>query len=516
MKSNFKPTSLAASIALAIGAATVSLPASAVSLSDNGLGQVAIVPFYTTRGNDTYISIVNTDPDNVIYVKLRFREADNSRDARDFNIALSPNDVWTGVVTQNAEGVPLVQSGDESCTGPNLLESQATRPGLRGVAFTAVDYNGGTSLRRDAAADEDVQLDRTEDGHFEIIMMGVDQPAMGADTAEADRNLAGYATHDSGYFNCSVVADGMDPIDRPVAGMATSWADQIEAPIDVMKVAANFIDVDSGVAAMIPSYMLQAFSDAANPQAPASIFPNLSNALPTETTQIINGQVVADQFQFGSEAVSSLIMATSVLNEYAVGGAGAALYDWVVTFPTKNFFVDAALMASVGIPVTPGAARPPFSEYFQLVTQENGAVIIAPGNGLSCEFVTFGYFDREENFPQDPDNPPEFSPLPERQPERDALCFEVQTLQFGDAPVLNGRNNYGVPLEDGFNSGWMRLSFLGAATQNPGLVGAPDAFYGLPVLSFGVKTYANGVASTRGVLNYGFTQPAAYDRDGTY
>jgi hypothetical protein len=344
-------------------------------------------------------------------------------------------------------------------------------------------------------------------------MMGVDEPVMGAGTPAADRNIAGYATHDSGYFDCAVVASAMDPVDLAVAGMATSWLDQIEAPLDVMKVAANFIDVDSGVAAMIPTYMLQAFSAVANPQSPASAAPNMDDAVPAETTQIINGQVVQDTFPFGSDAVSSLIMATAVLNEYSIGGAASAQYDWVVTFPTKNFYVDATLMESLGIPVDPVAARPPFSEYFQTVTPAGD---IEPGNGLSCELVTFGYFDREEQYPTDPSSPPEFSPLPEQQVERDSLCFEVQTLQFGEAPVLNGRNNYGVPLEDGFTSGWMRLSFLGGPTQTPGLEGAPDTFFGLPVLSFGVKTYTNGVANTGGILSYGFTQPAAYDRDGTY
>jgi hypothetical protein len=344
-------------------------------------------------------------------------------------------------------------------------------------------------------------------------MMGVDEPVMGAGTPAADRNIAGYATHDSGYFDCAVVASAMDPIEVAVAGMATSWEDQIEPPLDVMKVAANFISVDSGVAAMIPTYMLQAFSVAANPQIPASASPSLFNAFPAETTQIINGEVVETQFQFGSDAVSSLIMATAVLNEYAIGGAASAAYDWVVTFPTKNFYVDATLMTRLGIPVDPTAARPPFSEYFQTVTPAGD---IEPGNGLSCELVTFDYFDREEQYPTDPSSPPEFSPLPEQQVERDSLCFEVQTLQFGEAHALNGRNSYGVPLEEGFTSGWMRLSFLGGATQNPGLEGSPASFFGLPVLSFGVKTYDNGVANTGGILSYGFTQPAAYDRDGTY
>jgi hypothetical protein len=246
--------------------------------------------------------------------------------------------------------------------------------------------------------------------------------------------------------------------------------------------------------------------------------PNLNDAVPAISRQIIDGVGVQRVFDRPVDAVSSLIMAIDVLNEYAVGGGGLALNDWVVTFPTKNFYVDYTLVDEPqGDEGIPPSAIPPFTEWFQDVfaVREGGAIVgwdWDPGNGRSCEDVFFGYFDREEGFPKDP-TPPEFSPRPEDTPDGAVICHETNTIQFGDDPVLNGRNNYGVNLEDGFTSGWMRLSFAGENANSIGLVSENgNTFYGLPVLSFGVKALTNGVSAEGGILNYGFTQPAAFTR----
>jgi hypothetical protein len=533
MKTYFKPAHLAASIALALGAATTTLPVQAVTLSDNNLGDVAVVPFYSTRGLDTYLSIVNTSARFAVAVKIRFREADNSRDARDFTIVLSKNDVWTAVVTMGEDGeTPIIKTTDTSCTAPALPAVNDTQ---RGIGFTNIDYNGGTGLGQDAEAPEQNTIARTQDGHFEIIMMGVSEEG---DDVDGDRNIAGYATHDSGYFNCNTVARAMVNVSAPTTGpdgeTLAPATFEFGEPLNVMKVAANLIDIDGGTAAMIPVTMLANFVNFApdgsedlglplglnspgqnilfNPQDDR---PNLNSGVPATSTQIINGALVDSIFLRPVDAVSSLLMAIDVLNEYAVGGASLAANDWVVTFPTKNFYVDYTL---VGEPEQDDAI-PPFTDWFQDVFQVFGPGGVPagydwePGDGVSCELVSFGYFDREEaKFT--PDSPPEFSPVPKGTPSGSAICYETQTLQFGEASVLNGRNTYGVPLEDGFTSGWMRLQFLGEAANIDGLVSDNgNTFYGLPVLSFGVKAYTNGVSNEGGILNYGFTQPAAFTRD---
>jgi len=522
MNTSLKSAKIAAAVALALGAATLTSPSQAVNLSDNALGSVAIVPMYSTRGTDTYISIVNTSPTDAIALKIRFREADNSRDARDFNIVLSPNDVWVGVVTVNAAGIPLVQTADTSCTAPALLASDATNPGMKGKVFTTADYDGSTSLGQDAKAAADIGIDRTTDGHFEIIEMGSSVP--GPDTAEG-RNIAGYASHGSGYFDCSVVAEAMTYTTEPARGMDYPATEQFYPPIESMKVATTLLGVSTGLASMVPITTLQGF-DTADQNIiydPGSTDPNLNNANPAHATQIVNGAVTETDFTHGVDAVSSLIMATEIINEYAVGGAAAALNDWVVTFPTKNFYVDGMLMLQQGVAnntetstLKISVGRPPFSKVF-VGTASDGLIPSSPvpqmndGNG-ACERVAFIYYDRDE-VGHVGDG---FSPTPVG---KDVLCFETQTLQFGATPILNGRNNSRVILAAGFTSGWMDMTFISPVAAVTGL---PAPYYtpandvvsaqlGLPVISFGVKELTNGVIGPN-VLNYGFTQEAAYRR----
>ena len=95
MKRKTLTNALLAGVAGVAGIANIS---NAVNLNPDGLGEVLIYPFYTVNGgNDTLLSVVNTT-DSVKAVKVRFVESKNSREVLDFNLYLSPYDVWTGAV----------------------------------------------------------------------------------------------------------------------------------------------------------------------------------------------------------------------------------------------------------------------------------------------------------------------------------------------------------------------------------------------------------------------------------
>jgi hypothetical protein len=54
-------------------------------------------------------------------VKVRFIEALDSQEVLDFNLYLSPNDVWAGVITANPNGDgAIIRTADTSCTVPEL------------------------------------------------------------------------------------------------------------------------------------------------------------------------------------------------------------------------------------------------------------------------------------------------------------------------------------------------------------------------------------------------------------
>src|SRR5450432_4672902 len=95
MNRNNLTTAVIAAIA---GVAGIANMASAVNLNPDGLGQVLLYPYYTVNsGQNTLLSVVNTTAIGKA-VKVRFLEGYNSREVLDFNLFLSPFDVWTAEV----------------------------------------------------------------------------------------------------------------------------------------------------------------------------------------------------------------------------------------------------------------------------------------------------------------------------------------------------------------------------------------------------------------------------------
>ena len=82
-----------------------------------------IYPYYTVNaGNDTLLSVVNTSNEGKA-MKVRFLEGRNSREVLDFNLYLSPFDVWTAAATTAgalATDPAVLTTNDNSCTVPNI------------------------------------------------------------------------------------------------------------------------------------------------------------------------------------------------------------------------------------------------------------------------------------------------------------------------------------------------------------------------------------------------------------
>ena len=100
--------------------------AEAVMVNPNGLGQVLVYPYYTVRNGynvggvsaapfNTLLSIVNTTASTKA-VKVRFREGKASVEVLDFNVFLSPFDMWTAAVEPDGAGGAMIETADNSCT----------------------------------------------------------------------------------------------------------------------------------------------------------------------------------------------------------------------------------------------------------------------------------------------------------------------------------------------------------------------------------------------------------------
>jgi hypothetical protein len=199
--------SLSLALALGVGMAATSGTALAVDLDNNDrLGDAGIFQYYTAQGGwQTFIRVINTSEDGVS-VKVRFREAANSREVLDFIVFLSPYDVWSAWTDGNATGnnKPGLRTADTSCLYPyqgnNLGEGWVPLGGgVKGVDFQDRAFTSGAHGDYDDHAGM-ASNTRMAEGHIEMI---------GIAEHDADTPFTRYISHDhdTGYpESCSQAA----------------------------------------------------------------------------------------------------------------------------------------------------------------------------------------------------------------------------------------------------------------------------------------------------------------------
>jgi hypothetical protein len=398
-------------------------------------GDVLLVPYYTVRdGQNTLLSVVNTTSDSKA-IKVRFMEAMNSREVLDFNLHLSPFDVWTASVKPTKEGAMLV-TNDVSCTVPSIPKG--------GVEFRPYAYDG--RLPEYPLDGGPTDLDRTREGHIELIEMGI---APIKDLGFWDRDFSGYpdSTHIDGVpENCQTFYDNWKE------GVWKSKATGALPPTGGLFGSAAIIDVAKGTEVDVPVTILDKFSDVPLHYAPGTIFPNLSEASPWESTVVTgDSEIVTDTWSNGTDAVSAVLMSLSITQEYTVNPNLEADTSWVISFPTKWLHTGSKV-----------APLRPFSRPFE--------------EGRSCDPISIHMFDREEGLVGNDD--PSFSPMPE--PERDLLCYETNVLNYNESDIFRS-TLVATEISTPFNNGWNRISFEGQAHR----MRTPEHLYeGLPVIGF--------------------------------
>jgi hypothetical protein len=479
----FKRKALFTAVVAGLGVAG---SAEAVFIAPNNTGQALLYPYYTVQNNgtnswNTYLSIVNTT-DMSKAIKVRILEGRTSAEVLDFNLFLSPNDVWTAAIvpsdaTDGSAG--RILTADASCTAPAIPAA--------GEPFRNFQYVGqAAALGRG--------LDRTREGYVEMIEMASFVPGSDTDVA---------VTHVSGVpADCDFVRD---------SSVATIVADAIP-PTGGLMGTGTLINVNSGLDAGYRPNALEAFSDTVIYTDPGDIIPSLADPSPTSSVVFNSGYpgggiggmvatVYRTDFTDGSHvlaggyALASVFMHESIMNEYVLDTAAGSLTDWVVTQPIKSVFVDENT-----------AAAP-----YTAVLDDVGA----------CEEVEFSFFDREERSAVA--GGIDFSPRP---PAGDAssICWETTVLSIRNGAahmptgttsgVLASRNTTSISITDTFQNGWANLRFIGANATGVGIGGLviadsdattfeggvppttflanPTVYVGLPVTGFMIRTFSNG------------------------
>jgi hypothetical protein len=266
----------------------------------------------------------------------------------------------------------------------------------------------------------------------------------------------------------------------------------------------SLVNVNAGTDYSTEAVALDNFYTIGSNYNPAGVVtPDLTQATPPTSQVPANNNIYTSNWSAGPDPVSAVLMHDNVLNEFVLDTATRSGTDWVVTFPTKRYYVN----------VGTGNAPKLFQRNFNATAG-------------SCDDVTLNIYDREENTTT---NPGTFSPPPPT--NTTSICWEANVLTFNtnSQNVLGSANGVAINSTT-FQNGWARLGFPVAAAIPP--ASAPNAlvhtlgnaatsitaingattsgntvtYFGLPVVGFMVQSFTNNTLNVGGVnvlSNYG-------------
>ena len=435
--------------------------AQAVSVAPTQLGQVLIYPYYTVKGTDaspynTLLSVVNTTASTKA-VKVRFREGKGSAEVLDFNLFLSPYDVWTAELDPSSSGGTKMFTGDTSCTIPKIPAT--------GVEFRNGKYVGD--------AYKDNSLTRLREGYFEIIEMG---------TYASDHTIAINSKHTAAGVpkDCTAVTD-------------SAAATGIEQPTGGLSGTVSLVQPTKGFNAATNAVALTDFSQIGQYYTTADDLPTLDAADKWSVTVTDTSTRWWGGWTTGIDAVSAALMKASVINEYVLDTATASATDWVVTFPTKWAYVS-----NLG-----GAAKAPFQS--------------AASSSGSCDDIIMTYWSREEQ--QVTPSGSDFSPKPST--PGISICWEANVVSFNGKNVFGSSNTLSaaVIFQNGWARIDFKgkMTTPDAIAVQFGLNGvstyATSATYtGLPAIGFAVQTFNPGTNAYAGTFTHSYTEKINYDQ----
>lgn len=509
--------------------------ADTLNVTPDGIGHILMVPYFSTNnGNATLLSVVNTDTVRGKAVKVRFRSAANSDDIFDFQVYMSPGDVWTANVSQGADGKSVMSTTDKSCTLPfNVNQSFITD-------------------RLPAAADTATKAAWTREGYVEIFNMAdiIDDTTSTTDLFTAVKHVNGVAPCASAGFNWTklqsdVTTGGANAWDlsanginfrAPTTGLTGSWTIINVAGASVAwsgNMTAVRADVGTAASTGRIVFSPQMSSTAATPNEftsdpllrstavataegaavrgevhgainaagvaviPAANFdlPDISTpyltagALNVATLGAVAGNTATHPIA-QANMVSGALAVTSVVNEYLTDTSITAATDWTFSMPTRRYgvAVNYASTATNKRIYTKG------NQYFRSSnTSFSGNLVCVAASTLSS-------FDREERFPSAGFviSPGTASAL--------EFCGEVSVLSFNSTNVL-GAALAAKNIDATYRDGWLSVS-------TPGLAALPVAAG--PIANSDVDAAARGGLPIIGASFVKATGPVVAGKSTTF
>jgi len=337
-----------------------------LELQDDGIGHILLVPYFTTQnGNSTLFNIVNTDTVKGKAVKVRFRGGRDSDDIFDFQVFLSPGDVWSANVSQNSSGLSFltVASDENTCTLPNKGVLNST-PFVLG-RLSAADQANGIGTR---------------EGYIEIFNMA-DIPSGDTTTnpvyATIKHTASGgaptcnetiLANIEQTYSNL-IVAAGTEAaanaapgtvtaLQSPTTGLMANWTIINVPNTTVFTGAATAIEATAGTRIVYS----QQTSTPVPPVIAATSYPGIAS---TFDGVLLTAGFATAEYDFpdmstpyetstasaGAQAyaLSSPLAHTSIINEFLLETGISGKTDWLVSMPTRRYLVAGRGNTSTGV-----------------------------------------------------------------------------------------------------------------------------------------------------------------------
>jgi hypothetical protein len=494
------------------------------------MGQVLVFPYYTANGgNDTLIAIANTTA-HAKAVKVRFHEGYDGRGVLDLDVYIAPHAEWTASVTSAGDdaAVARIVTASDACTAPALTVLPS---GARSIAFTAASFAGEDTFAGPTGLSDGgpTTPDRTREGHFDVFEMG-------EVTGNAHGSLDAIAPAGGGARRCDTLVAAWSP--------GGYWAQDgnadLSPPAGGLFGTEYVVNVARGTLFGADAAAIDGFRDETLHTAPGAPSPDLDSASAGADGRyaalvIANGTPLQLEYAHAIDAVSALFMTDALRGDFVRDPSLGADTDWIVTAPTKRFYVDPALVGAT--------AAAPFERAFEQsyrggrMTDLSGNVIREWGSGYpyACSTVGAIAYGRDgaampvgvlndggpvNGVPPSPNSSYSLTPCL----ETSVLTFETRVdPTFGETPqsaigskltdatdptgdssnvfdagvdLLPPEGTLGLDLVHGLDGVAIGAHALGAATNG-------DVLTGLPVIAFAATTFVNGNVSAGVLANYG-------------
>ena len=239
---------------------------------------------------------------------------------------LGAYDVWVGSITKKASSqgdIAFINTPDESCLVPNMQT---------GAFFYNTNFTG---------ANNDVygnNINRINEGYIEVFEMGVLIGSSAQATVIDDENPTAH---------CSIITDAWNSASSNHYWLDDATTDLISPTGGLMGQVA-LINISNGISVTEEATVLANFSDEILHYNFMHNSPSLEDSMLSSQVVDNNGRLYEFNWPNSIDAVNSVLMKTSIENDFVIEAAVSAETNWIMTLPTWQYSQHSYLDSNTG------------------------------------------------------------------------------------------------------------------------------------------------------------------------